>query len=74
MNRTIVPAVAAAMLTLAACSSGQDSSASEANKATAADNMAMDEDVSADGLAAPSEMPLDSESNSVGSASGGNAM
>lgn len=74
MNRMTVLAVAAAILTLAACGGGQDSRSPHANEATAVDNMTMDEDVSADSLAAPSDMPLDSESNMVGSAEGGNAM
>ncbi|WP_156678525.1 hypothetical protein [Sphingomonas profundi] len=74
MTRPTILAAAAALILVAGCGARDEAAGGGAhNEAAMADNLSI-EDVPSDSLAAPSDMPLDSESNGVGSASGGNAM
>jgi hypothetical protein len=74
MRRSTLPALCATLLLLGGCGSG-DNGAAEGNTANAVADAGDDiEALPSDGLAAPEGMPLESESNAIGSASGGNAM
>ncbi|TVV71235.1 hypothetical protein [Sphingomonas solaris] len=75
MTRSIPLTLAATFLLMAGCDGAKDAgnTAVVAGDEAVADGNTV-EDLPSDGLAAPSNMALETESNTVGSASGGNAM
>ncbi len=75
MIRSTILAGALAMALLSGCERPDQAAtnAQAGNDAALTNDMAV-EDLPSDSLAAPGDMPLDSESNAAGSAGGGNAM